>query len=310
MEYVIGIDGGGTKTLLKISDIQGNLISVFEGGPSNINSASKDNVIYNLTNLIENGISNIKEVKDDCRAICLGTAGAGREEEKELLKNIIKDIGFKCSEIIIADDAVTALYANTDTGIGIVQICGTGSICYGRNKEGTAIRCGGWGHIIGDEGSAYYIGVRALNAIMKSFDGRERETLLTPVILKQIGLSKIEDIINYVYKSGKGKKEIAGLAKCVDEAYLNGDNLAKEILYDASRELFISTKTVIEKLGFAEKPVNIIINGSVITKNNYINKKYSEMITENYPLAEIKEMKNDSAWGAVLIALEKFSKER
>lgn len=310
MAYVIGIDGGGTKTLLKIADMQGNLISVQEGGPSNINSISRDDVIYNLTNIIENGISDIKEDKADCKAICLGTAGAGRDEEKELLKGIIKNIGFKYSEIIVVDDAVTALYAGTGTGEGIVLISGTGSMCYGRNKEGVQVRCGGWGHIIGDEGSAYYIGLKALSTIMKSFDGRESKTLLTSIILNQIGLNKPEDIVNYVYKSGKGKKEIASLAKGVNQAYLKGDNLAKEILHDASRELFICTKTVMGKLGFSEKPVNIIINGSVITKNDYINNNYKVMLAKHYPLAEIKEMKNDSAWGAVLIVLKKFSKER
>lgn len=307
MDYVIGIDGGATKTLLKISDLQGNLLSVCEGSPSNINSMSKDDIICNLTNVIENGISKIGESKADCRAICLGTAGAGRDEEKNILKEIIKNIGFQgCDKIIVADDAITALYAGNGEGKGIVLISGTGSICYGRNDKGELCRCGGWGHIIGDEGSGYYIGLRALNLIMKSFDGRERETLLTPIILKHIELNKPEDIINYVYRSGKGKKEIASLAKCVDEAYLQGDSLAEEILEDASTQLYLCTETVVEKLGFSKKPVKIIINGSVITKNKYINEKYSHMIRKHYPLAEVRTMENDSAWGAVLIALEQL----
>lgn len=309
MNYVIGIDGGGTKTLLKISDTSGNVISVCEGGPSNINSIGQDKVIYNLTSLIENGISNIKENKANCKAICLGTAGAGRDEEKKLLKDIIKNIGFECTDkIIIADDAITALYSGTGTGYGIVLISGTGSICYGRNEEGKRVRCGGWGHIIGDEGSAYYIGVKALTKIMRSYDEREHETLLSPIILKHIGLNNPEELIHYVYKSGIGKKEIASLAKCVDDAYLNGDSAAESILDDASSELFLCTKTVIEKLGYSDKPVAIVINGSVITKNEYINKKYINMINEHYPLAKVSKMKNDSAWGAVLIALNKLKK--
>lgn len=308
MGYVIGIDGGATKTLLKIADLQGKLLSVCEGNPSNINSMSKEDIVYNLTSLIETAISKLGESKANCKAICLGTAGAGRDEEKNILKEIIKSIGFEaCDNIIIADDAITALYAGNCEGKGIVLISGTGSICYGRNEHGKRYRCGGWGHIIGDEGSGYYIAIRALNLIMKSFDGREKETILTSIILRQAGLSKPEDIINYVYRSGKGKKEIAALAKCVDEAYLKGDALAKEILDDASMQLYLCTKTVIDKLDFSNKPLKVIINGSVITKNQYINNKYSRLIKENYPFAEVKKMENDSAWGAVLIALKELN---
>ena len=302
MEYVIGIDGGGTKTLLKIADLEGHLLTQYEGGPSNINSMNRLRIASTIIEDISRGLSGINENLKNCRVLCIGTAGIDRPDDKRIVEDIIRDTGYD-GETIITNDAVTALYGAVGSGEGIILISGTGSICYGRNLQGEVYRTGGWGHIIGDAGSGYYIGINALNAIMKSYDGREGGTLLTKMVLEYLKLKNPESLIEYVYRSGAGKKQIAGIAKVVDEAYKAGDKKAGEILKRASLELYSCCRTVIDRLGFKDVNVTICVSGSVITKNRYILGQFVSMIKKSYPKAKVSYPKNDAAWGAVQIAL-------
>lgn len=304
MKYVIGIDGGGTKTLLKISDLNGKLLAVCEGGPSNINSMGKEYVANVLKNIIYEGINKINESIENCNYLCIGSAGVDRPEDKKIMTDIIRSAGFD-NQLIVTNDAEVALYGGVLGGEGIIIISGTGSICFGRNSQGKTCRAGGWGHIIGDEGSGYDIGKRALISIVRSYDGREKETLLTSLVLDHLKLTSAENLIDYVYRSGIGKKEIADLAKIVDDAYKAGDSTAELILKNSAEELYLCTIPVIKKLGLSDKKVPLAVNGSVLTKNKYIFDKFSEYVNAAYPLVNITEMKEDAAWGAVLIGLRK-----
>lgn len=305
MQYVIGIDGGGTKTILKIADMEGKLVTVCEGGPSNINSNGKQNVEDILKKLIFDGVEKVGGKFENCRSLCLGTAGAGREKDRNILEGIIRNIGYN-GELIVTDDAQTALYGGVGSSEGIIIISGTGSICYGRNSSGKTCRAGGWGHIIGDEGSGYYIGQKVLSHVMRSYDGREEHTLLTSMILKHLKLEKVEDLIEYVYRSGAGKKEISGIARLADNAWLLGDETAHKILIDAADELFICARAVIERLEFGNKLVTLAISGSILVKSECVQNEFKRLVNDSYPLVNIAHMKDDAAWGAVTIALEKI----
>jgi N-acetylglucosamine kinase-like BadF-type ATPase len=238
---------------------------------------ARQQVEETLRGLITEGVSKIGGTVEDCIAVCLGTAGVDRQEEKNIMESIIKSTGYR-GKTIITNDAVTALYGGVGSGEGIIIISGTGSICYGRNSKGEVFRTGGWGHIIGDEGSGYDIGVKALRHIMRSFDGREGETLMASMILGHLNIKSPEGLVPYIYRSGAGKKEIAGLAKIVDEAYLSGDSAALNILKEAAFELYLCCKTVVERLDLNYKPVTIAVNGSVLTKNKYIFNEYFQVI--------------------------------
>lgn len=306
MKYVIGIDGGGTKTLAKVCDLNGQLLAVVEGGPSNLNSMGKEYVNEVINKLIKEAISKVDENICNCEAICIGAAGGDREDEKNIIREIIRNTGFE-NTMIITNDAETAFYGAISGGEGIIIISGTGSICYGRKDNGEMCRAGGWGHIIGDEGSAYDIAKRSLIAVMRSYDGREESTLLTAMILEHLKLQSPKELVNYVYRSGAGKKEIAELARIADEAYKLGDKAAKNILQECAYELFLCTIPVIEKLGFNNKDISMAVCGSVLSKNEFVFKTFSSHVVNKYPNIKIISMKNDAAWGAVLIALDKIN---
>ena len=104
-------------------------------------------------------------------AICLGIAGVDRAEDAAIIRGIMRRIGNK-APVLVVNDALIALEAGAGDGPGIVVIAGTGSICYGRNERGQAARAGGWGYILADEGSGWWIGQRAMQAVMRQADGR------------------------------------------------------------------------------------------------------------------------------------------
>lgn len=308
MQYVIGIDGGGTKTVLEISDLQGDVLGKYEGGPCNLNSKGVDFVKSMLKELIQNSINDKKLFIDDCMGICIGTAGAGRETERRIIGNIIRELKF-IGELIITDDAETALYAGSGKGEGIILISGTGSICYGITSTGTKHRVGGWGHLIGDEGSAYNIAVKILNIVMKSYDGREEKTILTELVLKKLNLNNAEDLIEYVYRKGNGKNEIAAIATIIGEACDRGDKTAFRIVDETVYELFNHIETVVEKLSLCDKKISLVTNGSVINKNVFIRGKLEKLLIDKYPNIRMMQMKDDAAYGAVLIILSKLKNE-
>lgn len=303
MKYVIGIDGGGTKTHMKIADLNGNIIAEGVKGPSNINSSAEEDVKNVFKDLIFEGIKSIGECLGECSAVCIGTAGADRDEDKVIIENMIKDaVGYK-GKIIVVNDAEVALAGGIGKRDGIIVISGTGSICYGRTEEGKSCRSGGWGHIIGDEGSGYDIGINAIKAALKSYDGRGEKTILESSVLEYLGLKCHEDLINYIYRGGAGKKEIASLTRAVNDAHKKGDMVSKKILKTAAEELFLSVKAVVDKLGVCDKNISLTTTGGTINNIEYLYSEFKNKVNKLYPKVNIVHMKNDSAFGAVVIAM-------
>lgn len=302
MSYFIGIDGGGTKTALKLSDEKGDIVLSMEGGPCNINSMGKEAVAKMLKELLNDTLEEAKLSMEDIKVLCIGTAGVDRPSDKAIMEDIIRAAGFT-GKTIITNDAVTALYGGVGGAEGVILISGTGSICYGRNSEGETKRAGGWGHLIGDEGSGYYIGINAINRIARAHDGVEERTVMSDLILEHLKLENASGLIEYVYRSGAGKSEIASLARLVDEAYAQGDSIAEEILFKAAFELFLISKAVIDSLKLNSKKATLAVNGSVIEKNQCISSEFKRLMKRNYPLVEVVNMKNDAAYGAVLMAI-------
>lgn len=303
MKYVIGIDGGGTSSTLRILDEQGTELGSGVGGPTNMSAQPVEEVRNTLDNLIIGSIEHAGLSIGECNALCIGTAGAGRAYQSTILKGIIKDIGIK-KNVIVRNDADIALVAGAGKEEGIIVIAGTGSIAYGSTLEGKSYRTGGWGHIVGDEGSAYYIGARALTEALRSYDGRRESTLLLPMLMDAINVDDVDYMIKYIYDDGFSKTKIAKLAKVVDEAYKKGDQTAKEILSDGSYELFLLADAVVRKLGFNDITTTLVTSGSVLLKNDFVFKNFERYVEQNYPKLQIVKLDKDAAYGAAYIALQ------
>jgi N-acetylglucosamine kinase-like BadF-type ATPase len=258
-----------------------------------------------LKNLLVDGMRKVNCSFTDCSALCLGLAGMGREKEKNILQEIVRDWGYH-GELTVTDDAHIALTGGAGRDTGIILICGTGSICFGRNERGNTCRAGGWGYIAGDEGSGYDIGLCAVKYTFKYLDGRERgqEAILPGLVMESLKVHTTDDLLYLIYKSGEGKNKIASLAPVVDEANSRGDPKAEYILRYAADELFQCSCAVIDRLIFDEKPVPFVFSGSVLLKSETIHALLKKRLEEAYPEIKAMDIKNDAAWGAVLVALK------
>jgi N-acetylglucosamine kinase-like BadF-type ATPase len=202
---------------------------------------------------------------------------------------------------MIANDAELVLAAGTPAGWGLALICGTGSIVYGRSPDGRLTRADGWGHLLGDEGSGYAIGLAGLRAVMRAYDGRGSASALTEAILDRWALAAPPDLVSRVYRELQGKQQIAALASTVEDVAVEGDPIAQQILAAAGLELALAAHAVAERLELAN-PIPCALAGSVIVQGRIVRWEFEMAATqlglELMPIATVPE----PAVGAVRLA--------
>jgi N-acetylglucosamine kinase-like BadF-type ATPase len=306
-QFVIGIDGGGTKTAAMLADLKGNVLVEQTGGPSNFQIIGVEKAAEVLFDLIERCCAEIGCSVDEVRSIAAGLTGAGREADQERMRIGLVEYAHRgretLREVIIESDARVALEGAFRGNVGIILISGTGSIAFGKDQAGNVHRAGGWGRILGDEGSGYSIGRDALNAISKDLDGRGKPTLLTKLVAKQFGLSDQEKIISAIYRDNF---DVALLAPLVIEAATSHDVEASRILNKATFELAEHVRALlnkIEKVSRVRQKIPLAFIGSVISSDNVFSNILRNKIVFSLPQISIVKPQALPAYGAVLLAL-------
>lgn len=306
MRYVIGIDGGGTKSVLVILDkLRNNLLQCL-GGPLNLNSVPEEEVRKNLEDLILKSIERANLSLQDCMGIGIGTAGGSSEQNRKTITAMIREFGFK-NPLWIMDDAVTALVGATGEKKGIILIAGTGSIGIGMNENGQAIRVGGWGHIIGDEGSGYDIGRKILNHTMKAFDGRGEKTILAQLVKNELNVKDETMLIQEIYGEDHYKSKIAGLAKLLTPAVEQNDRVAVRIEGEVVNDLYEHIAAMMKKLDPTDT-VQVVFSGSVLTQNQNIRERLIAKLSTDFQNIVFCPIRNNAAWGAAVMALEELER--
>ncbi|MFM7405190.1 MAG: N-acetylglucosamine kinase [Cuspidothrix sp.] len=317
MNCILGIDGGGSKTICIMMDDEGKILGRGEAGASNYQSigieAAKKQIefaIYQARITALNSKNNINII-----AICLGLAGVSRPEDIEVIKWIVNELQniqnipaitwtLKPSDIVICHDALIALMGGVGDAVGIVVAAGTGSIIFGRNHEGTTKRVGGWGYILGDEGGGYKIAVAGMQAALKAYDGRGEKTILLENFQRHLQTENIEKLIEIIYRKGWGVKEIAALAPVVDQSASEGDNIANRIIDEAVRELVIATATVIDNIFDCQQVVEVVTTGSIWLGKCGLRERFINSLIHKYPLVNVIYPRYEPAYGAGLLALK------
>src|SRR5204863_550463 len=210
--HVLGIDAGGTKTVCLLADERGDVVAESRGPGANLHAAGEETVERVLQQVVGGALDGRPVVPE---AICLGIAGVDRRHEADRIAAIMRRIGHR-SRVLVVNDALIALAAGAGDDPGIVIISGTGSIVYGRNDRVEAARAGGWGHMIGDEGSGYWIGREALAAVMRAADGRGPSTALTAEILRHFGVADVSHLPRIVYDREAPRMSVAALGPLVE----------------------------------------------------------------------------------------------
>jgi N-acetylglucosamine kinase-like BadF-type ATPase len=260
---VVGVDGGGTKTHAVITDVDHRVLGEGKAGPSNPLRVGITNAAAAVREAIDRACEAAEVRRSDLVAAKIGLAGARRIELRTRMREALKSL--EIPDIEVVGDSDIALYGATDGQPGVVVISGTGSICCGINAAGREACAGGWGPLVGDEGGGSWIARLALRAIAKATDGRGPKTSLTKDACAYFHVTTAEDLSTAVYAPSITSERLAGFGRYVIEAAKAKDQVARDIMTEAGRELGIAAAAVIRNLKMERDYFQVAYVGRVFT---------------------------------------------
>lgn len=289
MDYCIGVDSGGTHMIGRALSLDGQLLAQAEAGPGNI-FLNEEETIQNLTNVLNELLGQMK--KGHCQYVLLGIAGVETAGNSQVVAELLTQ-KFDLPVYVISD-AKLALLNGLKGEDGSLVIAGTGSVVYGR-QEGTFLRFGGWGPLLGDTGSAYKIAENAMKHCLWMHDLGKTSTLTTS-LLKKLGCQSLSEAVSVYNKCGR--KEIASLAVIVGELGASGNLEAQEILTSEAHHL---AKEVLGLIGQYQQPApkKIALAGSVLLKNKFYQKALIACLKKQEASIEIFPVSTNNANGAI-----------
>lgn len=300
--YFLGVDGGATKTLAVVADSKGDQVSVGRGGPSNRDAVGQETAVMSVRNAIEAALCGAGLSGQDVTCAVLALAGIHTPQDQKLFRQELNYLD-PPSGFYIQNDVVAAWAAGTTCEPGIVVVSGTGSNAFGVNASGHTWRAGGWGHILGDEGSGYWIGLVGMRAALNYYDGRGPKTRLLDRLTDFYGLSSIEELAGLAYHCGLTKHEVAGFAVAVYEEAQQHDAVALRLFRKAGRDLGVAAAAVVRQLGMQEESFPLALTGSVFASGAVLMESFAAVLRRAAPLARLLVPDMPSVGGAVLLAV-------
>lgn len=240
--HSIGVDGGGTRTRAVMVDGEGSICAVSSGGCGNVQLVG----LGGLKSLLDRLLGELGAASQD-RSLCLALAGAGRRPERMAIAAMARSGGW-AQRVGVVSDAQAALAGAHGGGPGLIAISGTGSIVLGRDESGREARAGGWGPLLGDDGSGYSIGLEALRAILRAEDGWGDKTLLAGELKKALGLANWDQLVQKVYRREIDREHISALCPLVFATARRGDAAARNIIAEAGSALGSQVSAVVRRL--------------------------------------------------------------
>lgn len=297
MTYYMGIDGGGSAVRCVIVKPDLTICGHSEGSTANPGVVGVDRAASSIQQAMCDSLVSADLGANQIAAVGIGVAGAAAHHSADWLKMVVQVVTPQALIVPSADYEIALVGALVQRE-GILILAGTGSLAYGVNAAGDTALVGGWGYLVDDAGSGYWIGIRALEAVIRADDGRGSETVLTPTLLKTLGLSRPYDLITWLYRAETARtREIAQLAPLVLEQAVKGDAVAQEIVTGAVDELVLSAQTVIRRLAMDSPP--IAFAGGLLTDDNLLSQKLCAALKlETRPVARYTPV-----MGAALLAL-------
>ncbi len=293
MEFIAGIDGGGTKTHIVCRTPQGQHLREKTLGAFNLNGVGEERFNALLEELI-----GFLAAQGRCLSVCIGAAGASSPRLRELTAAAMDRAGIARWKLV--GDHEIALYGALEGQPGCLLIAGTGSICFGRDGRGGTARAGGWGHLIGDGGSGYALGRDALAAVTRQLDGLDGETLLTGLVSRELDLDSREAIVAYVY--GGGKDRLAAVSPLVERAAALGDAAALQIVERNAQELVRLVRAVAGRLGLEQGQTALY--GGLLEHDTALRRRSVDAMAEAMPRMRCVAARQSAAFGAALMARE------
>jgi len=291
----VGVDGGGTHARAVVVDDNGRELARFTG-PAGIVNPRDPRAAAGVVRDVALAAMQAAGVQPPAAALCCGLAGAGRTEQSMAVHDGLVQSGV-AEKVMVVGDAEAAMADAFADGPGVLLIAGTGSIAWARNAAGDVVRVGGWGQLLGDEGSGYAIGLSALRAIARASDGRTGPTALSEIIVRACGVSTPSDLIAWAAAADKGA--IGALAPLVMAC---DDDIASGIIDRAVGHLLHHVDTA-GQTARIDQPV-IALSGGIIAPGGPLHDRLVAALHRTQPYSTILDRNIDPAWGAARMALE------
>lgn len=303
MQYVIGVDGGSTKSLMKAKDMAGNLLAESRAKTANHLLVGTVEAQKRIQNQMTDLIRSFDGKKEDCACIVVGAAGIDSPNDKVIVDGFYNSLLFGCP-IFCMNDGNIVLYATTK-GVGVLSISGTGSVVVGRNAQGKVTRSGGYpSTIFGNEGSSQWIAFWALNYASKWVDGSVPTSPLIEkfhTYFKGLDSNKLMECAVALRRRPVDTK----LPVLVYEAAKEGDQAALTILKNSAAALAEVTESCVRKLDWTREDEFLCgVWGSVFVKNEFFYQYYKEDFLSRYPNSRVIFPEGDAADGAIQMALD------
>ncbi len=295
-DLVLGVDGGGTKTVGVLATTDGTELRRAEAGPANIHAVGAAGVDESLAGLLGVLLPGAEDV-DRVGASVFGFAGTGREEDAREMAAAVARRGLT-HRAAVTTDARIALHGALVGGPGLLLIAGTGSMCYGRDASGRESRAGGWGHLLDDVGSAYDLGMSSLRAVARQTDGRQPASPWGSATLRAAG-ADADGLIRWTARATK--RDIAALAPVALAAAADGDPAAAALVGRAAADLASLVAAAAPALDLGPAPA-VALTGGLLLNDAPYRALVVAAIARDCPQAVARAPVHDAAWGAVMMA--------
>lgn len=305
MRFVVGVDGGGTKTAAAVVGDDLGVIGTGVGGPSNHRSVGMEASGANIAEAISRALKEAQAPLDALDAICLCLAGFDTDLDLPVPERAIALLGYT-GPAIFENDVVGAWSGVTGGDPGIVVIAGTGATALGMNRRGEFWRTDGWDYVLGDAGSGYDIGLLGIHEAMKMLDGRRQATLLVKKLAECYHVDDAFAMRRLADSGALGKLHVADFARHISDAANEGDAVAREILQGASRDIGRNIAAIVARLGMRDDAFPIGIVGSVF-KSSWVLDPLRASVAEMAPHAGLTAPRYPPEVGAARLARRRLA---
>jgi glucosamine kinase len=294
--FVLGIDGGATKTLAALLDLQNGELHLGQGGPSNEDAVGTQSAVRALLEAADAAIARAGIAWEELDAAVIALAGTDTDAVARHVHAARTD------EWIVVNDVVAAWATATGARPGIGVISGTGSNVFGVGAEGRAWRAGGWGHLLGDEGSGYWFGTESIKAALRDREDSGPATALSSAAVEFFDAPSVEALAARVYSQPLSKSEIAAFAIETAKLAEGGDAVACELYERGAHLLSAQIAAVIRRTGLVGSfPVGLI--GSAFKAGAVFVEPLTRELHELAPEAEVAVVEMAPVGGSLLLAM-------
>lgn len=309
--YILGIDCGGTSTEALLTTIEGIVIGRGQGGPANYTANGIQRVAKSaleaISGCLSQGELDLTSLQHEGVFLALGVSGAGREPEMAAIRQAMENEGF--AHVVVSHDATIALLGALGGADGVVVIAGTGSIAYGLSEQRSS-RVGGWGYLLGDEGSAFWIALRALQHVMWGYDGRAaQDQVLLKAVSTYFNITNPAQLVPLIYKTPLDRGFIGGFSETITVLADKGHGLAQEILNEAGQQLGSLAVASLTELGLLESGGRVGACGGVFSAGKRVLGPMEKEILQAAPNQTLTLPDFKPLIGAVFLAARHFDLE-